>query len=271
MNSFLNTHIPQAHCQVVKQWDLNTGNLQRDYAAGSHVTSLSFRPVETAAYHNNSGDSSQLSSQQNDTVSTEESDAEDIEAALKPRKSLEPPIDKLPPTPSPLQTFADALNPSLPELSSDVLLCSSLDGQVTLYDRRAEQAAMRKFSLPHGVPPWAMSATWSADGNSVYVGRRDASIDTFDLRAGSRKPRHSVRFPSASGPVSAVYAHPDNRHVVCASTDNVRIVDLEWDHLPASARRPVPYRIVPGHSNGTISSLGKFFRGPPIRSVADML
>lgn len=85
----------------------------------------------------------------------EDSEAEDVAAALKPPAESDP-LKTLQPTPSPVKNFPDALSPSLPELSADVLLCASLDGQISLYDRRAKEAAMRKFDFTKDTPPWAM-------------------------------------------------------------------------------------------------------------------
>lgn len=258
-----------------QQWDLNTGNLERAYPASSQVGSLGFRPTgntytPSMASFDNKAEAADA--EEVDGHFEEDSDAEDIEAALKPSadatSSTLPPLE---PTPSPVKNFADAMNPSLPELSSDVLLCASLDGQVSLYDRRAEDAAMRRFGTEKGTPPWAMQACWSPDGQAVYVGRRNASVNVYDLRAGCKQPRRSVHFPPSSGPVTAVQAHPDNRHLLCGSSDNMRLVDLEWSLQPSEDRRHVHYRVVPGYSSGSVSSIGAILCAPLLQAIESLL
>lgn len=53
-----------------------------------------------------------------------------------------------------LPAFGEA---SLPLLSDDVLLSSSIDGQVLLWDRRTDgRGAIRRLPVPEGTPPWSM-------------------------------------------------------------------------------------------------------------------
>lgn len=146
----------------LQQWDLNTGSLSRSYPAGNQIASLAFRPTGnsyTPSLPATPQENDRDSSTEADAVGEEDSDPDDIAAALKPQVTSVDGTVSLPPTPSPLRKFADALNPSLPELSQDVLLCSSFDGQVTLYDRRAKEAAMRKFGMDKNTAPWAMQAS----------------------------------------------------------------------------------------------------------------
>lgn len=67
-------------------------------------------------------------------------------------------------------------------------------------------------------------ATWSQDGTSVYVGRRNSAIDMCDLRT---RKCSTVSLPKNSGSVSTISCLPQNRHVLLASSDTVRL----WDPL----------------------------------------
>jgi transcriptional activator SPT8 len=92
-------------------------------------------------------------------------------------------------------------------------------------------------------------ASWSCDGHSVFVGRRNAAIDVYDIRAGSTS---SLALPTASGPISAVTPLYGGRHLAVASHDTLRIWDL---HTETSAKRP-PFRVVSPSYGTTISQMG---------------
>ncbi|KAI9593410.1 WD40-repeat-containing domain protein [Syncephalis fuscata] len=129
-----------------------------------------------------------------------------------------------------------------------VVLSSSIDGICLLWDRR--QATPARRLLPSDkCPPWCISACWSADGRRVYAGRRHGAVDEWDIA--ENKPVRTLRFPNNSGPVSHVNATINGRHLLCASTDNIRLWDLE---APTDAKT-VPFRIIPGHHGGIISHL----------------
>ncbi|KAJ1850883.1 Transcription factor spt8, partial [Coemansia sp. RSA 2703] len=57
--------------------------------------------------------------------------------------------------------------------------------------------------------------------------------------------------PMNSGPVTALAAMPNGRSLVCASTDNVRM----WDLQAPVDRRAVPFQIIPGHHGGCVSAV----------------
>ena len=156
--------------------------------------------------------------------------------------------------------------------SSDIVLTSTLSGQVLLWDRRVDskaRAGVRALPLPPNTPPWCMSVCWNHAGDRIYVGRRNETVDEWDVRMlpdvthperGAASPAspsgqaphmlQSLRLPRGSGPVSAVSMMPNDRHIVCASFDNVRL----WD-THADPRTDVPFKIVAGHHGGTISQM----------------
>ncbi|KAL7423529.1 Transcription factor spt8 [Cryptotrichosporon argae] len=173
--------------------------------------------------------------------------------------------------------------------SGEVMLVSSMDGQVTLVDRRipSRGAGAGPGGALEGVgrllpgdkaPPWCMSACWSGDGTQVYAGRRNGTVDVWDVRrassAGIPNVLRSLRTPAESGPVSCIVAFPDGRHIATASTDNVRLwntADLaELDESTNAAgtgagtgsgggtrrsRSRPPFKIIAGHHGGTVSSM----------------
>ncbi|KAE8266050.1 hypothetical protein A4X09_0g6295 [Tilletia walkeri] len=120
---------------------------------------------------------------------------------------------------------------------------------------------VRALALPEKTPPWCAAACWSAFGDRIYVGRRNETVDEWDLRmVGSKgdadNSKHNPRFvrslklPMGSGSVSALCAMPNGRHIVCGSFDNVRLWDTE------AAEGTMPFRIVAGHHGGFVSQMG---------------
>ena len=146
----------------------------------------------------------------------------------------------------------------LRDFSHDILLTSTLSGQVMLWDRRVDTKSkhgVRALGLPHGTPPWCTGTCWNHTGDKIYVGRRNELVEEWDVRMlpditsnpGSRSQNgaapaylRALRLPRGSGPVSSVAVMPNNRHIVCGSFDNVRLWDLE-------ATGQVPFKIVAGH------------------------
>ena len=133
-----------------------------------------------------------------------------------------------------------SLAPLSPEsyraFSDDVVLTSAMDGNVVLIDRRVksyDNGGVGRLLAGDKAPPWCMSvsvpygldgaelqATWSADGTMVYAGRRNGTIDIWDVRRSlasltSTTPNllTCLRTPAESGPVSAIVAFPDGKHM----------------------------------------------------------
>lgn len=125
--------------------------------------------------------------------------------------------------------------------SPDVLMVSAIDGQVMLWDKRANTPGkgVGRLWLSEKTPPWCVSvrtrnskfrsigrlanisqACWSTDGSHIYVGRRNGTVDVWDVRLLGRSgpsctPRllKSLRNPPSSGVVSCVVPFPDGRHI----------------------------------------------------------
>lgn len=100
-----------------------------------------------------------------------------------------------------------------PGPSSDTtFLAASIDGTLRIWDRRQPNPIAR--ILPRNVPPWCMNACWSPDGNFLYAGRRNGTVEEFSLHKGFRSAERTFKFPQGSGPVSAVRAMPNGRHLI---------------------------------------------------------
>ncbi|WWC71767.1 uncharacterized protein I206_105726 [Kwoniella pini CBS 10737] len=152
--------------------------------------------------------------------------------------------------------------------SDDVFLTSSMDGQVVLIDKRVpagEGVGVGVGRLMPGdrAPPWCMSACWSSNGSQVLAGRRNGTIDVWDVRRSSSSSApnllRTLRTPTESGPISCLVAFPDGQHIATASQDNIRLwntsdyFDLD-ESLKKKSSKP-PFKIIAGHHGGTISSM----------------
>ena len=108
-----------------------------------------------------------------------------------------------------LDTEPDA---SQPPSDGSVFLAASMDGNMRIWDKR--KATPIAKILPKSGPPWCMGACWSPDGNFIYAGRRNGTVEEYSLHKGLHSSERTFRFPNGSGPVSAVRAMPNGRHLV---------------------------------------------------------
>ncbi len=120
-------------------------------------------------------------------------------------------MDDAPPLP-PSQAKAESTPPEPPAASDTTFLAASMDGTLRVWDRR--QPTPVATILPRNVPPWCMNACWSPDGNTIYAGRRNGTVEEYSLHKGLRQPERVFKFPQGSGPVSAIKAMPNGRHLV---------------------------------------------------------
>lgn len=100
-----------------------------------------------------------------------------------------------------------------PASSETTFFDAAIDGTIRIWDRRQSNPIAR-IAPPRNTPPWCMNACWSPDGNFIYAGRRNGTVDEYSLHKSLREPRRTFKFPGVSGAVSAVRAMPNGRHLV---------------------------------------------------------
>ncbi|CAL1704691.1 unnamed protein product [Somion occarium] len=150
--------------------------------------------------------------------------------------------------------------------SPDLLMVASIDGQIVLWDKRVHTPGrgVGRLWMSEKTPPWCVSACWSADGGQIYAGRRNGTVDIYDVRqlgvaaAGLPRILKTLRNPVSSGVVSCVVAFPDGRHLACASQDNIRLWNVAEAGEPDASgkmKSGVQFKIIPGHHGGFISQM----------------
>jgi len=110
------------------------------------------------------------------------------------------------------QNFSQSMETEQSIGADTTFLAASIDGTIRIWDRRQPDPVAR--ITPQNAPPWCMNACWSPDGNYVYAGRRNGTVEEFSLHKGLREPERTFKFPQGSGPVTALKAMPNGRHLV---------------------------------------------------------
>lgn len=104
----------------------------------------------------------------------------------------------------------------LPPQSESTFLDAAQDGVLRIWDRRMEKPIAT--IQPHGsTPPWCTGVCWSPDGNTFFAGRRNNTVEEYSIHnLGSKgnEPNRVFKFQAGSGPVYAVRAMPNKRHLV---------------------------------------------------------
>ncbi|KAI0273745.1 WD40-repeat-containing domain protein [Gloeopeniophorella convolvens] len=176
------------------------------------------------------------------------------------------PSPRPPPAPAPAPKNAPPIldSPSYAAFSSDVIMTAAMDGQVVLWDCRVPSGAghgVGRLWMSEKTPPWCLSACWSPNGGQIFAGRRNGTVDVWDVRQLGRSgptdtPRmlKTLRNPPSSGIVSCVVAFPDGRHIACACSDNIRL----WNAAEAGesdVKGRMQFKIIPGHHGGMVSQM----------------
>lgn len=158
----------------------------------------------------------------------------------------------------------------LPPQSESTFMDASMDGTIRIWDRRMPNP-VAKISPARAVPPWCMHACWSPDGNFIYAGRRNGTVDEYSLHRGFAQPRRTLRFPGGSGAVSAIRAMPNGRHLLwCVhhflrNSCNLTRVPCA-DNIQCIPRHPSPLRPPRRRIRQTIHSSLPHRTRPPNRS-----
>ena len=104
----------------------------------------------------------------------------------------------------------------LPPQPESTFFDASIDGTLRIWDRRV-QAPTATIAPYGGTPPWCTGACWSPDGNFIYAGRRNCTVDEYSIHklgTSRGKPERVFRFQQGSGAVYAVRSMPNGRHLV---------------------------------------------------------
>ncbi|KAG8787382.1 Transcription factor spt8 [Serendipita sp. 397] len=177
--------------------------------------------------------------------------------ALPEKKSLAEPI---PAAPS-MKHGVGVLDPvKYATFSDDLLMTATFGGSLLLWDRRAPKNVGRLEN--EKAPPWCVSACWSATGNEIIAGRRNATVDVFDVRqfggTSSQNPRilRTLVNPLDSKTVTCVAAFPDGKFMVCASEDNIRLWNVLEPPAETGKKKGLPpFKVIPGHHGGLVSQI----------------
>lgn len=143
------------------------------------------------------------------TSPSKESQDAEAKAATPPRATSLPKAEDVElPTSSMIPKTQDA-----EATSESTFLAASIDGSIRVWDRR-QPNPVATIRTRTGVPPWCMAACWSQDGNAIYAGRRNGTVEVYDLHKGLRSPERTLKFPAGSNAVTALRAMPNGRHLI---------------------------------------------------------
>ncbi|KAF8964058.1 WD40-repeat-containing domain protein [Flammula alnicola] len=242
------------------QWDLNTGQNVRNFTAhNAQLTSVAVRPMSSyyvQTVHRYSGGRNQSGSDGMDidpvTESKEPTDApnmlfgdqtEDMSQPMpadsdaRSDASFDPLFDDLPSTSTIILPrngrFHDPPPKGAPPLidptgyqtySPEILMTAFIDGHTK------QRTGVGRLWMNEKTPPWCLSACWSTDGAQIYAGRRNGTVDVWDVRALKNTP---------------------------ASVDNIRLWNVaeSGEDGISKSRSGVQFKIIPGHHGGYISQM----------------
>lgn len=217
--------------KTIREWDLDTGKITNVFAGNTgQISTIQFRPLLA------------LDIQFQDDSSDADSLFGDSDDEGRARKTAP---------------------------SDTIFMSSSINGTVKIWDTRvSSHDAALTLGVPDGVPPWCMSAAWSVDGDKVYVGRRNSTVEELLMRmpharsaTGSRSVPNvakCLQFPKILGPVSALAVMPNPNFILCGSMDNIRLYNLGlYDEFQSAKKQlqATPFLVIPGHHGGVLSSL----------------
>lgn len=280
--------------KTIRQWDLNTGKTIIEYAGSSgQISNIQFRPDGLGdivfTCENQSSPSPPPPPQKEETNSInkendndnddidslfggdDDDDDEDIDMDKSENKPLEESLRKA-------EESIDTPHNNNPgsssttHLNSNIFMSSSIDGTINIWDIRTANPVIR-IGVSEGTPPWCMSLSWSNNGDFIYAGRRNSTIEEISIKMPHKKSNSGhhkdtmipnisklLQFPKISGPVSALSTMPNDDFLLCGSNDNIRLYNLKlYDDLNNEKfnlkKQATPFLIIPGHHGGMLSLL----------------
>ncbi|CCK72656.1 SAGA complex subunit SPT8 KNAG_0L00330 [Huiozyma naganishii CBS 8797] len=226
------------------EWDLNRTQepINKYKGTNSELSALEYRPLfSTVTLESMKSTSQPDSDEEMDSLFGDEDEDEETKQDGKDNEFTNTATEARPAD----EISQTSLNTVYDET---VFMTAGLNGSVNIWDKRTTSQPV--LSLPRGakVPPWCLSACWGASGDSIFAGRRNACVEEYDLKM-PLQVKSTLKLPSISGPVSCVKALPNEKHLLIASRDNIRLYDTT---TPANGN---PFLIVPGHHGGVISNI----------------
>ncbi|RCK64776.1 Transcription factor SPT8 [Candida viswanathii] len=262
--------------KTIREWDLNTGKTVIEYAGSSgQISNILFRPnglsdiTFTVQEPEQPPPQSQGNKDNNDDIdslfgSDDEDQDMDDKTTEDDRKAKE--------SASTATTHTKPGASSTTHRNSNIFMSSSIDGTINIWDVRTANPVIR-LGVSEGTPPWCMSLSWSNNGDFIYAGRRNSTIEEISIKmphTRSNAGHHTetmapnvsklLAFPKISGPVSALSTMPNDDFLLCGSNDNIRLYNLKlYDDLNNEKfnvkKQATPFLIIPGHHGGMLSSL----------------
>ncbi|KAF5212562.1 Transcription factor spt8 [Clavispora lusitaniae] len=257
LNFVQNKFLSGSWDKSIREWDLNTGKVVNLFKGSTGqisqihyrpqgVVDISFNPDTETAENQSDVDSLFGDSDGEDNDKSNDNDENTSISNIKSNTSK----NKL-------------------STSDSIFMSSSIDGTINIWDARVSGTnAVLKLGVPEGVPPWCMSAMWSNDGDKLYVGRRNSTVEEINIRMPHARgigstmiPNVSKRlqFPKISGPVTALSTMPNDSFLLCGSNDNIRLYNLglydDFNSEATTKKRATPFLVIPGHHGGVLSNL----------------
>lgn len=240
--------------KTIREWDLNTGKVVNLYQGSSgQVSNIQYRPRGLADILFAPEKQEQNSDVDSLFGDSDEEDGNTSKSSIKTERTDAEPSVKT-------------------KMATDdaIFMSSNIDGTINIWDARVSSSTSAlKIGVPEGVPPWCMSSTWSNDGDKIYVGRRNSTVEELSIRMPHKRGPRSVaqpnvskrlQFPKVSGPVSALSVMPNDNFILCGSNDNIRLYNLGLyndfvQETSVSKKRATPFFVIPGHHGGMLSNL----------------
>lgn len=250
--------------KTIREWDLNTGKVVNLYqGSSSQISNIQYRPQglkditfeiegaeQTAEPKNENSDVDSLFGDSDEEREDERDEDDDEVSKSKARPEVK--------------------GKNKVATSDSIFMSSSFDGTINIWDARVStSSAVIRIGVPDGVPPWCMTSAWSNDGDKVYVGRRNSTVEELSLRMPHKQGYGSLaipnvakclQFPKISGPVSALAVMPNDNFLLCGSNDNIRLYNLGLynefaEETTVLKKRATPFFVIPGHHGGILSNL----------------
>ena len=240
----------------ILEWDLQSGNIVNEFnGLQSQLSSMEMRPLYSTV------DINEVAAKLKSEQTKGDKDDDDMDSLFgdddEPNETTNTTGEAEEKSEEKSEDLPDEISKTTLNTVYDdsVFMTSGLNGSIELWDRRTTSGPVLNFTKGSGIPPWCLSACWSMDGDRIFAGRRNALVEEFDLKMTS-KPLSTIKFPSLSGSVSCVRAMPNNKHILCASQDNIRLYNMDNNaSFNSSGQKSTPFFIVPGHHGGVISNL----------------